>query len=65
MMKITVELLLDVEDDAEACDAMNEILREQQRIYTASSCLLDYQIVTHPEPTDGSEFDEHVSRQAA
>ncbi|QOX80804.1 hypothetical protein FY034_17420 (plasmid) [Trichlorobacter lovleyi] len=40
LVKIT--LALDVDSDAEAADAVNEILREQQRSFTPTSCLLDY-----------------------
>lgn len=41
-MIVTVQLLLDVSDDDEAADAVNEILREQQRDFVATSCLIDY-----------------------
>lgn len=40
----TVQLLLDVGSEAEAADAVGEILREQQRHFTPSSCLLDYRL---------------------
>lgn len=38
----TVALVLNVEQEAEAFDAINEILREQQRAYAPRSCLIDY-----------------------
>jgi hypothetical protein len=42
-MKIgTIRLLLEVESDAEAADAINEILREEQRDFAPASCLIDY-----------------------
>ena len=42
-MKIaTVRLLLDVKSDAEAADAVNELLREEQRDFAPASCLIDY-----------------------
>lgn len=44
-LKIRVELLLDVEDDDASCyDAINEILRGQQRSFEPESCLIDYAI---------------------
>jgi hypothetical protein len=44
MRAVTVILLLDVDDDASASDAVNEILREQQRCWAPDSCLIDYAI---------------------
>lgn len=41
---VTVELLIDVETEAEAFDAVNEILRGQQRSYEPGSTLIDYLI---------------------
>ena len=41
---VTVKLLLDVADDAEAADATNEILRGAQRDFSENSCLVDYAI---------------------
>lgn len=38
----TVELLLDVDSESEAADAVNEILREQQNDFAMDSCLVDY-----------------------
>lgn len=46
---VTVRLLLDTEDDAASCDAVNEILREQQRKWVPGSALIDY-VVGVPEP---------------
>ena len=37
-------MVLDVENDSEAYDAVNEILRGQQRPFAPDSCLLDYAI---------------------
>jgi hypothetical protein len=51
MYRITVELIVDVASEAEACDAANEILREQQRDFTEGSCLLDYCVLA-PENCD-------------
>lgn len=45
MMKLlTVHLALAVGCEAEAYDAANEILREQQRSFVPGSCLLDYAV---------------------
>ncbi len=42
---VTVELVLDVETENEATDAVNEILREEQRSsFSPDSRLIDYQI---------------------
>jgi hypothetical protein len=52
---ITVQMLLDVEEDAEAFDGVNEILRDQQRHFQEpgrNSCLIDYQIVGEPVEAD-------------
>jgi hypothetical protein len=40
--RVTVELILDVDSDAEAYDAVNEILREHTRNFAPQSCLIDY-----------------------
>jgi hypothetical protein len=42
---LTLEILLDVDDDCEASDGINEVLREHQRDFSPGSCLIDYQIV--------------------
>lgn len=42
-MVAKVELLLDTSAD-DAADGVNELLRELQRHFTASSCLVDYRI---------------------
>jgi hypothetical protein len=44
MIALTVTLILNVPTMAEACDAANEILREQQRDFAPGSCLLDYDV---------------------
>jgi hypothetical protein len=41
----TIKVLLDVESDGEACDAMTAILTEQLRKYAPQSCLVDWQYV--------------------
>lgn len=41
---VKVTLALDVDGDAEAFDAVNEILRGLQRDFAPESCLLDYSI---------------------
>lgn len=46
---VTVKLLLDVDSEAAAADAINEILREEQRDFAPESCLIDYQ---HGESMD-------------
>ena len=47
MLTICVTLLLDVPDDDASCyDAVNEILRDQQRRFAPESCLIDYTIGT-------------------
>ena len=48
MIALNVTLLLDVESEDEAFDAMNEILREQQRSFSSSSCLIDYAVNGDP-----------------
>ena len=48
MKLITVGLILDVDDDAEAYDAMNDILRDRQRCFAPSSVLLDYGVISSP-----------------
>jgi hypothetical protein len=62
-MKIgTIRLLLDVESDAEAADAINEILREEQRDFAPASCLIDYaqepQFADYDPPADSYEEGE-------
>jgi hypothetical protein len=49
---ITVQLLLDVENEAQACDAANEILREQQRSWAPQSCLIDYAVGSNVAHSD-------------
>lgn len=44
MYKVIVSLFLAVDNDAEACDAANEILRPQLRTYNAKSALIDYSV---------------------
>jgi hypothetical protein len=44
MRRVTIEMILDVPDDASAADAVNEILREQQRSFAPQSCLIDYAV---------------------
>ena len=44
LKKIPVFLVVDVDNDDEACDAANEILRCQQRSFSPASCLLDYAV---------------------
>lgn len=47
MYRVTVEVILDVDDEGSACDAVNEILRDQQRSFAPQSCLLDYSQHSH------------------
>lgn len=58
----TITLALDVNSEAEVCDAVNEILREQQRSFTPTSCLLDYQIdksdLESVKPIDVADYTE-------
>lgn len=59
---VTVHLFLDVTSDADACDLVNEILRVQQRPFTAGSGLIDYavsvdQVDDLPIPDDYQESD--------
>lgn len=44
MRLINVTLALDTDSEEESYDAVNEILRENQRSFAAHSCLLDYTI---------------------
>ena len=39
----TIEILIDVETDAEACDAIAETMRSQMKAEAPTSCLLDWQ----------------------
>lgn len=41
---VTVSLLLEVDDEAEACDGTNELLRGLQKDFTDNTCLVDYAI---------------------
>lgn len=41
MIVVTVQLVLACESE-QAADAVNEILREQQRTFSPHSCLMDY-----------------------
>ena len=64
MIVLTVSLVLDVSTGAEAADAANEILREQQRSFAPGSCLIDYGVqfpayMIEEDPvtyTEGSAF---------
>lgn len=53
--RATVELLLDVNSEAEACDAVAEILRENTRKFVATSCLVDWR---HASEIISLDFDE-------
>ena len=44
MLAVMVTMILDVDDSAEAVDAVNETLREHQRSFAPTSCILDYAI---------------------
>lgn len=56
---VKVALALDVDSDAEAYDAVNEILRGQQRDFSSDSCLLDYSIDDDVEvELDASNYEE-------
>jgi hypothetical protein len=55
-----IELLLDVEDEAQACDAIAETLREQLREYsTPESCFIDWRYAEEglPTPHSGEGFE--------
>lgn len=56
--RAVVELLVDVEDEASACDLMTSVLSEHLRRYNPTSELLDWQYVFKWEPTSGKEFVE-------
>jgi hypothetical protein len=49
MKLITVTMVLDVDTNSDAYDAVNELLRELQRTYVEESCLIDY-AVDAPKP---------------
>ena len=58
MWKATVELYLDVQSEAEACDAVAEMLRPMLRHYDPSSCLVDWNHARQygtPSPTPASD----------
>jgi len=43
MIVVTVQMVLDCSSN-QASDAVNEILREQQRTFSPHSCLMDYAV---------------------
>jgi hypothetical protein len=56
---VTIQLALDVDNEAEAADAVNEILRDQQRVFSESSCLIDYVQCEYSETSLSAEnYDE-------
>jgi len=65
MLKIVqVTLVLDVENESEASDAVNEILREQQKDWCPASCLLDYTLDDFAEiPLSSTGYEEGDARR--
>src|SRR4051812_16065583 len=58
--KATIEILLDVDSETDACDAISETLREQLRTFTPDSCIIDWRYSDHetyPVMHDGSGFE--------
>lgn len=58
--KATIELLVDVTCESEACDCIAETLRNQLREFAAGSPLVDWRyagVAGEPNPHDGSGFE--------
>jgi hypothetical protein len=50
--KVMVVMLFDAEQDSEAFDAVNEMLREKQRSFSPESLFMDY-VIESTEPWEG------------
>lgn len=59
LFRAVVEVLIEADEEAGACDGMTAILTEQLQKYAPQSCLLDWQYVEHFEESDGARFDEY------
>jgi hypothetical protein len=58
--KATIEILVDVDSEAEACDAIAETLRDQLREFHPGSCVIDWRYASadgEPHEHDGSGFE--------
>lgn len=65
MIVVTVQMALDCAP-SEASDAVNEMLREQQRAHNPQSCLVDYAICPFgilERPTD-ADSDDYAEGEA-
>ena len=59
LLRATIEVLVDLPDEAQACDMMTEILSPPLKRYLGPlSDFLDWQYVDGFKPTDGQEFVE-------
>lgn len=60
MMKVTVDILLDVDDEDSAADCIAETLRDSLKRFAPLSSILDWQYSPggHARPSDGKEFSE-------
>jgi len=56
--KATIEILVDVEDEASACDCIAEAMRPLLREFTPSSSVIDWRYLADaPQPHDGEGFE--------
>lgn len=58
--KATIEILVDVGCEAEACDCISETMRPLLREFESNSSVIDWRYVDparDPEPHDGSGFE--------
>ncbi|MEZ5784350.1 MAG: hypothetical protein R3D70_22640 [Rhizobiaceae bacterium] len=58
--KATIEILVDADGEAEACDCVSETLREVLREFSPSSPLIDWHYAGpdgDPQPHDGTGFE--------
>ncbi|MCO5066885.1 MAG: hypothetical protein M9924_21185 [Rhizobiaceae bacterium] len=62
----TIEILVDVDDDSEACDCIAETLRPQLREFSPGSPVIDWRYSSsafHPTRHDGSGFEYALPQQ--
>lgn len=68
LFKATLELLVDVECETEACDCIAETLREQLRAFSPGSPLIGWRyagVDGEPVPHDGRGFEYSFPPQRA
>ena len=55
-----IEVLVDVDNESEACDCMNEMLRPQLKTFDPESPVIDWRYTdsfTYPRPHSGEGFE--------